>query len=155
MEFVIPEAMQKEHAELHTDLARATQMPGKIGEAAQAVAKTLHEHFEREEEFALPPLGLLPLLAAGEVRPEMSGVLVMTDRLKAELPQMLAEHKAIVLALKNMIAVAEEEDAPELVRFAEKLMLHAQNEEEVAYPTAILVGEYLKLRLGDNARFRP
>jgi hypothetical protein len=34
-------------------------------------------------------------------------------------------------------------------------MLHARNEEEVAYPTAILVGEYLKLRLGDNARFRP
>jgi hemerythrin superfamily protein len=75
----------------------------------------------------------------------------MTDRLKAELPQMLAEHKAIVMALKNLIAVAEEEDAPELVRFAEKLMLHAQNEEEVAYPTAILVGEYLKLRLPDSA----
>jgi hemerythrin superfamily protein len=154
MDFIIPQSMQKEHAELHTDLAGATQVPGKIGEAAQAVAKTLHEHFEREEEFALPPLGLLPRLATDEVRPEMSGVLALTDGLKAELPQMLAEHKAIVLALKNLIAVAEEEDAPELAHFAEKLMLHAQNEEEVAYPTAILVGEYLKLRLGDNARLR-
>jgi hypothetical protein len=151
MEFIVPQSMQKEHAELHTDLARATQVPGKIGEAAQAVARTLHEHFEREEEFALPPLGLLPLLAAGEVTPQMSGVLAMTDRLKAELPQMLAEHKAIVVALKNLIAVAEEENAPELVNFAEKLMLHAQNEEEVAYPTAILVGEYLKLRLPGSA----
>jgi hypothetical protein len=151
MEFIIPQSMQKEHAELHTDLARATQLPGKIGEAARAVATTLHAHFQREEEFALPPLGLLPLLATGEVTPEMSGVLAMTDRLKAELPQMFAEHQAIVLALKNLIAVAEEEDAPELVRFAEKLMLHAQNEEEVAYPAAILIGEYLKLRPGDSA----
>jgi hypothetical protein len=32
-------------------------------------------------------------------------------------------------------------------RFAEKLMLHAKTEEEVLYPAAILVGEYLKLKL--------
>lgn len=29
----------------------------------------------------------------------------------------------------------------------EKLMLHAQTEEEVLYPTALLIGEYLKLKL--------
>ena len=32
--------------------------------------------------------------------------------------------------------------------FADKLILHAQTEEEVSYPTAILIGEYLKLKLG-------
>jgi hypothetical protein len=32
-------------------------------------------------------------------------------------------------------------------RFAETLRLHAQTEEEVFYPTAIVIGEYLKLRL--------
>jgi len=36
---------------------------------------------------------------------------------------------------------------PEHARFAEKLMLHAQTEEEVLYPAAILVGEYLKVKL--------
>jgi hypothetical protein len=34
----------------------------------------------------------------------------------------------------------------EIVHFAEKLKLHAKNEEEVLYPAAILVGEYLKLQ---------
>jgi hemerythrin superfamily protein len=71
----------------------------------------------------------------------------MTDRLKAELPKMLEEHKAVVAALKNLIAAAEEEKKLEHARFAEKLMLHAQTEEEVLYPAAILVGEYLKLKL--------
>jgi len=31
--------------------------------------------------------------------------------------------------------------------FAEKLMLHAQTEEEIFYPAAILVGEYVKSKL--------
>jgi hypothetical protein len=30
----------------------------------------------------------------------------------------------------------------------EKLKLHAQTEEEVLYPAAILIGEYLKLKRG-------
>jgi len=35
----------------------------------------------------------------------------------------------------------------EYVEFAENLKLHAKTEEEVMYPAAILVGEYLKLKL--------
>lgn len=101
----------------------------------------------KEEEFALPPIGLLSSLARGEVDENMKSVLRMTDRLKAELPEMLEEHKAVVAALKNLIAAAEAENKAEHARFAEKLMLHAQTEEEVLYPAAILVGEYLKLKL--------
>jgi hypothetical protein len=77
----------------------------------------------------------------------MRGVLVMTDRLKAELPDMFREHQAVVAALKKLTAAAKEEKLPEHARFAEKLMLHAKTEEEVLYPAAILVGEYLKLKL--------
>jgi hypothetical protein len=47
-----------------------------------------------------------------------------------------------------MIEAAIQEKKMEHIAFAEKLMLHAQNEEEVSYPTAILIGEYLKLKLG-------
>ena len=43
---------------------------------------------------------------------------------------------------------ASAEHHPEVAAFAEKLMLHAQTEEEVSYPTAILIGEYIKLKLG-------
>jgi hypothetical protein len=101
----------------------------------------------KEEEYALPPLGLLPLLTEGKMTPEMGDVLLLTNRLQTELRQMLAEHKAIVAALQHLAEVAKQEEKLEYARFAEKLMLHAQTEEEVLYPTAILIGEYVKLRL--------
>jgi hypothetical protein len=143
----VPESLKLEHEELHAELARATKTGGKTGEAAKAVAGVLHHHFLKEEEFALPPIGLLVALARGEVDEEMRGVLVMTERLKAELPDMLREHEAVVAALKKLTAAAEKEKLPEHARFAEKLMLHAQTEEEVLYPAAILVREYIKLKL--------
>jgi len=144
----VPESLKQEHEELHAELARAIKAGGKTGEAAKDVAKVLHDHFVKEEEFALPPIGLLAALARGEVAKEMRGVLIMTERLKAELPEMLREHQAVVAALEQLAAAAEKEKLPEHARFAEKLMLHAQTEEEVLYPAAILVGEYLKLKLG-------
>ena len=147
MMFNIPEPMKLEHNELHVELSRGTEEEGSVGAAAREVARVLHAHFEKEEEYALPPLGLLTLLASGEVRPEMADVLEMTDRLKAELPEMLEEHRAIVGALEGLISAAKAEGKPEYARFAEKLMLHARTEEEVSYPTAILIGEYLKLML--------
>lgn len=150
MEFKIPHAMKVEHEELHHDLSKAIQSGGATGAAAEQVAEALHAHFESEEEFALPPLGLLPALAEGRVTPEMGQVLEMTDKLKAELPHMLAEHQAVVAALQKLIAAAKQENKMEHILFAEKLMLHAQNEEEVSYPTTILIGEYVKLKLGER-----
>jgi hypothetical protein len=148
MAFQIPTPLKLEHEELHGELVRATKAGGKTAEAAKAVAKVLHNHFVKEEEFALPPIGLLSLLAQGKVEKQMGSVLIMTDRLKAELPEMLREHKAVVTALKKLISAAKKEKKPEHGRFAEKLMLHARTEEEVLYPAAILAGEYLKLKLG-------
>ena len=146
MEFKIPQSLKLEHEELHAELARATRVKGKIGESAKAVAKVLHPHFIKEEEYAMPPLGLLSSLAGGKVTGEMKSVLTMTDRLKSELPQMLDEHKAIIAALKILIDAATKEKKMEYVHFADKLISHAKNEEEVLYPASILIGEYLKLK---------
>lgn len=150
MEFKIPHPLKLEHEELHTELIKATKADGKIEGAAQTVAKILHPHFVKKKEYALPPLGLLALIAEGKVTPEMKQVLTMTYRLKVELSQILEEHKAIVALLKNLADVAEKEKKIEYAHFAEKLILHAQTEEEVLYPTAILIGEYLKLRLSNK-----
>ena len=147
MKFEIPQAMKAEHDELHNELVQATKAAGQTGEAAKAVAQVLHAHFVREEEYALPPLGLLTALAGGKVEPEMREVLKMTEKLEAELPQMLAEHKQIVAALEKLIAAAKAEQHSDVVTFAEKLMLHALAEEQVAYPTALLIGRYVKARL--------
>ena len=145
MEFIVPKSLKLEHDELHAELAMVIKVGGKIGDSAKAVAEILHPHFVKEEEYAMPPLGLLSALAEGEVTAEMKNVLPMTDRLQAELPEMLKEHKTIISALISLMDVAMEENKMEYVRFADKLMLHAQNEEEVLYPASMLVGKYLKL----------
>lgn len=148
MKFLIPEPLKGEHAELHAELVDATRAGGRVGEAAQAVAERLHPHFVREEELALPPLGLVATLAQGAIDPDMADVLRLTDKLETELPGMLAEHEEIVAALRHLVAAAETEQKPEYARFAEKLMLHARTEEEVLYPAAVLIGRYVKLKLG-------
>ena len=60
---------------------------------------------------------------------------------------MLKEHREIVARLKILTEATLKENKLDYVQFAEKLMMHAQTEEEVLYPAAILVGEYLKLQL--------
>jgi hypothetical protein len=141
-----PSSLELEHMELHRDLGAATQVSGRTGQAAQRLATLLHGHFESEEEFAMPPLALLGRLAQGRVSPWMREVLTMTDRLETELPRMLDEHKAIVAALDELERAAQAKGHPEVVRFVEKLELHAQMEEEIFYPAAILAGKYLKLQ---------
>jgi hypothetical protein len=148
MEIAIPRTLKVEHEELHEQLRKATRESGAVGEAAKAVAKIMHPHFVKEEEYALPPLGLLPALARGEITSDMAEVLPMTEKLKAGLDEMLTEHESIVAALRNLADVARRESKPEYAEFAERLILHAQTEEEVSYPTAILIGEYLNLKLG-------
>lgn len=144
MDFIIPKPLEVEHDELHVQLAKATKESGEIGEAAKKVAKVLHNHFVKEEEFATPPLGLLAEIAKGNITEEMKSVLDLTDKLKAELPQILEEHRLIKDELQNLIFIASKEKRPEYVDFANKLILHAETEEEVFYPAAILIGEYLR-----------
>ena len=143
MNFAIPEPLKAEHDELHGKLIEATKAGGRTADAAKAVAKLLHPHFVKEEEYALPPLGLLVALSEDKFEAGMADVLKMTDRLKPELSLMLAEHKEIVRALVKLVGAAKAEIAP----FAQKLVLHAQTEEQVLYPGAILVGEIVKSKL--------
>jgi hypothetical protein len=80
----------------------------------------------------------------------MASVLALTDRLEAELPQMLAEHEAIVVALGELREAAERAGRSDIAEFARRLAQHARIEEEVMYPAAILVGKVVRQRLGGN-----
>jgi len=142
-----PISLRREHEELHADLARASKMPGPIGEAARHVARLLHPHFLREDEYAMPPLGLLARLARGPATPDMAAVLPLVARLQEELPLMLEEHQAILAAVREFAAAAEAEADEAQIRFAADLMMHAMMEEEVFYPAAILVGTLVKQQL--------
>lgn len=150
----IPESLRVEHAKIHNELVRATNLSGPIGAAARALAGVLHAHFVREEEIALPPLGLLAALARGEHDERMRPVLAMTDALRAELPRMLEEHKAIHAATRRLGAVALAAKDESVARLAEDLKSHAQSEEEILYPAALLVGDLVRMRLGADTLLR-
>ncbi len=151
MKFIIPKPLQREHEALHDELRRATEASGEIGEAAKTLAQLMHPHFIKEDQIALPPLGLLGALSHGEFSADMSDVLALTDRLEAELPAMLEEHKTIVAALQRLQEAAERAGRSDIVTFAHELIQHARTEEEVMYPTAVLVGRHVRLLLGQRA----
>ena len=142
----VPSSLKAEHTEIQAELAAAMRSGGNTERAAKDVAKLLNAHFVKEEEFAFPILALLPRLTSGEKIPERDGLIRRSERFKVELPQMLQEHKAIVAGLTKLLEAARQENKPAQVQFVEKLKLHAQTEEELLYPAALMIGDYLRLR---------
>lgn len=134
-----PHSMVVEHEEIHAQLLAATQVGGRTGNAAKQLVAVLHPHFEREQQIALPPLGVLESLAAGKGHPMMSEAVRLSRQLKKELPKMLEEHKSIRKATQNLIQVAQQEKRAAVVDFGHRLAAHALFEEQVTYPAAILV----------------
>lgn len=147
MDFKSPETLSEEHLELHKELAGLKNAGGDIGEAADLVIELMHPHFKKEEEYAMPPLGLLKTLATEEATPEMKAIIDITDRLKMLMPRMLEEHQQIFEGLLNLANVATKENKLEYASIAKNLIAHVKIEEEFYYPAALLVGEYLKLKL--------
>jgi iron-sulfur cluster repair protein YtfE (RIC family) len=148
MELKIPPSLKHEHGEMRASLEIAGKAIGKSGEGAREVARLLLPHFKKEEEYALPPLDALPVLAGGGVPDNPQAIIAKADRLKHELSDMLREHQAIAKALEDLYDVASGDSRPELARFARKLLLHAQMEEQIYYPATLVIGEYLKLKMG-------
>jgi iron-sulfur cluster repair protein YtfE (RIC family) len=144
----IPESIRHEHHQIHSTLVEATKAPGRVGTAAKTLAQALDPHFKREEEIALPPLGLLAPLSAGASVSDAvrSEALRMADALRRELPGMLEEHKRIRAAVDGLRQAAVAEQAVKFQQLADQLAHHAQTEEEVLYPTAILVGDVIRAR---------
>ena len=150
--FQIPKSMEIEHEAIHSELVKLTQAGGQTGEAAQKLASVLDPHFQKENRDALPPLGLLVPLSEGKFDCGMSAALSMTDRLRADMPNMLAEHKEISAAASPLRTAASSENKPEGVQFADELAAHAQTEEQITYPTALLIGLYVKEKAGQCSR---
>lgn len=143
MDMNIPGSLLEEHAHLQHALERATQEEGAVGVAARAVMEVLGPHFEKEEEFALPPLGMLTV--SGEAPTgDVERTIGLTERLGRELPLMLEEHGLIALMVA-LTAEAKRAEKNEYVVLARDLLHHARMEEEVMYPASLLIGSYLRL----------
>ena len=139
----IPEAMADEHKELHRDLKKATMARGEVGKAAKEVAKVLHPHFEKENELALPVIGIAREVAEGKSPSDVSKALELIEKFKAEYEKMLQEHVEIVKALEALKRTARKAKRKEVIEFTRKLKLHAKTEEDLTYPAVLMVGKLL------------
>ena len=147
MDLKIPQALIEDHKEMGAALDRDAKETGKVGEAARALQAVMQPHIQREEKFALPPLGLLPIVSTGEVDYDMNEAVFLADKLKAEMPKMLAEHKAILAAINQLDEAARLQGKIQYQGLAAMMKLHLEEEEQVYYPAAMLVGVYLHARL--------
>ncbi|HET6513266.1 MAG TPA: hypothetical protein VFH43_13820 [Candidatus Kapabacteria bacterium] len=141
----IPRALEVEHDAIHKDLKAIIALKGKTGVAAERLADALHEHFDEEQEYAMPPLGVLKDVAAGRTGPRIDHAALLAEQLEREMPKMLAEHRIILERIDALRLAARDEQRDDAIRFADELQLHAQYEEEVLYPATIILGRYLDL----------
>ncbi len=136
--------MELEHEELHEALRKATKMPGKVGAAARQVAQVLRPHFERENELALPVIGIVRELAEEKPSADFSKALELFEKFKPEYEKMLQEHIEIVKTLDELEKAAKKAKKMTVIDFARKLKLHARTEEDLTYPAVLMAGKLLK-----------
>jgi len=144
----IPESLRLRHEAFQAEFTQATKESGKVGDAARAIEKLATAHFPKAKD-AFAPLSLLPRLADGTVTAEERVESIkMAEKLRTGLPKSHGEHRELVAGLKKLAEAAKEEGKTDYVRFAERLTLHIQEEEEVLYPAVLLIGEYVKGSVG-------
>jgi uncharacterized protein (UPF0147 family) len=146
MPLEIPKALNEEHEELHDELRKAIRIPGAVGKAAKQVAEVLHAHFERENELALPVIGILRELAEGNVSPDFTRALELCEKFRLEYKRMLQEHVQIVNALGELEKAAKRAKKTNTLEFASKLKMHARIEEDLTYPAVLMAGKLLRQR---------
>ncbi|HET9429601.1 MAG TPA: hypothetical protein VFO70_00430 [Chitinophagaceae bacterium] len=142
----VPPSIKKEHEYFLDKIYKITLFRDSTGLAAVKLNDLMQHHFKEEEDFVLPPLGLLPSMAIGKLPEQSKEVTLMTDKLRSQLSHMIAEHQMIKVYLDEMMHAATKENHLEIIEFEKELHQHAKTEEEIFFPAAILIGEYLKLK---------
>jgi hypothetical protein len=142
----VPSSIKKEHEYLLKRIHRLTLFQDSAGLAALKLYDLMEHHFKEEEDFVLPPLGLLPLLTSGKLPAQTKEVIKLCEKLKSQLSHLSVEHQLINAYLKELKQVAAKENQPGIIEFENELQKHAKTEEEIFFPAAILIGEYLKLK---------
>lgn len=142
----VPSSIKAEHQYLLDKIYKISLFQDSTGRVAIKLNELMQHHFNEEEDYVLPPLGLLPILSTGKLPEQSKEVIVLTEKLKSQLSHMSAEHQLIKAFMDELILVASKENHPEIIEFEKEIHKHANTEEEILFPTAILIGEYLKLK---------
>lgn len=143
----IPQSDRAEHESVVGYLRGIAARPGPEGVAAQKVLDLLLPHMAKEESFILPPLILLPEIAAGKVTPDMDWAIEMADRVKTQQAELLKIHQGLSDAFIGLLDAAEAAGDEVTVGFTKDLAADDLGDREVTEPTTILIGEFLRSHL--------
>lgn len=146
----VPVSIKKEHQYLLDKIQKLTLIPDSTGFMAIKLNDLMQHHFSEEEDYVLPPLGLLNMLANGKIPEQSHEIILLTEKLKSQLSHMNVEHQMIKAYFDELLQVATMDNRTEIIEFEKEVLKHAIIEEEVFFPTAILIGEYLKLKSNPN-----
>ncbi len=148
-----PHALRMEDRHLRDDLERALKDQGSVGSAARELERILLPHLEERERLVFRPLGLLRGLAGDESSPDTIPAIALIAQIERELPQLVQEHRALYEANKRLLDAANREHKLQYLDLTDRVWVHMRLEEEVLFPTVVLVGRYLKMQ--EDAHHRP
>jgi hypothetical protein len=140
----VPTALRLGHDKARAELVRAMKEDSPIAEAAERVAKMCLPHFEREEQSVFPVLAFLPDLTQGILRPEMADVLPLISDFRARHEALDSQHQSILSAIEDLLRAANKEKDEEVSQLAYNMKVHERIEDEVIYPTVLLIGNHLR-----------
>lgn len=144
----IPASILKEHEYLLGRIHQITMFPDSTGVIAKKMEELMQHHFNEEEGYALPPLGLLPSLANGQWPEQIKEILLLTEKLKSQMVHLNVEHQLINAYMNELKQAAAKDKHPEVWEFEKELLRHANLEEQVLFPATLLIGEHLKIQPG-------
>ena len=143
----IPPSEEMEHEGDIAYLTKLAERPGPVGAAAKNLIEAFKGHMEAEDEFILPPLTLLPALAAGKVSPDMKWAIADADKLKAEQETVRATHQRLTEAFIALKDAGQQEHDASVEGFASDLAADDLADVDITEPTVLLIGEFLREKL--------
>jgi hypothetical protein len=143
----VPQSISYEHQRIITELTNFAKREVAHTASVQRALIVIKAHYAKEEAFVLPPLALLPQIAKGAVSRDMEPAIAMADRTKAALPELHNEHIQITSLMNELIEDGKNVHDQELVQLATEVAVQSLNDFEMAQPTTILIGDYLRQRL--------
>lgn len=144
----IPQSFVVAHQETLAELTAIGKRRNHTGQIAREAIAAVKKHFEREEEYILPPLTLAPAIALGKITPDMKWAVAMADRIKADRETIFVEHTVITEWMNELAAAAEKSHEADVIAFARGAVADALNDTEVNEPMAIVIGDYIRAKLG-------
>jgi len=143
----IPQSVRLAHEDTLRQLTAMARRHSRVGEIARKALPVFKAHFQREDEYILPPLTLAPAIADGHVTQDMRWAIAMSDRIKADANAIFAEHTTITEWMSELEAAAERSHERDALEFARSAVADSLYDTEVTEPTAIVIGDYLRAKL--------